>query len=84
MKLGANDQRQLEAAEGWLELGNWSEANEELERITPERPHGQVRFKMLREANPQNAGAGALFNSIVPASRIPVGGSVGTVTFTLP
>jgi predicted Zn-dependent protease len=36
MKLGANDQRQLAAAEGWLELGNWQEANEELERITPE------------------------------------------------
>ena len=25
----------LKAAEGWLELGNWVEANEELERITP-------------------------------------------------
>jgi predicted Zn-dependent protease len=25
----------LEAAIGWLELGSWSEANEELERITP-------------------------------------------------
>ena len=36
MKLGPNDQRQLAAAEGWLELGNWAEANEELERITPE------------------------------------------------
>ena len=36
MKLGLNDKRQLEAAEGWLELGNWREANEELERITPE------------------------------------------------
>ena len=36
MKLGSNDQRQLAAAEGWLELGNWLEANEELELITPE------------------------------------------------
>lgn len=36
MKLDRNDQRHLEAAEGWLELGNWLEANEELERITPE------------------------------------------------
>jgi len=25
----------FKAAEGWLELGNWQEANEELERITP-------------------------------------------------
>jgi hypothetical protein len=37
MKLGLSDQRQLEAAEGWLELGNWYEANEELERISPEK-----------------------------------------------
>jgi hypothetical protein len=36
MKLGLNDQRHLDAAEGWLELGNYLEANEELERITPE------------------------------------------------
>jgi predicted Zn-dependent protease len=36
MKLGLKDQRQLEAAEGWLELGNWQESNEELERVTPE------------------------------------------------
>jgi len=36
MKLGFSDQRQLDAAEGWLELGNWLEANEELERISPE------------------------------------------------
>src|SRR5882762_7202246 len=35
MKLGLNDQRHLDAAEGWLELGNGLEANEELEQITP-------------------------------------------------
>ena len=35
MKLGVKDQRHLAAAEGWLELGDWQEANEELERITP-------------------------------------------------
>ena len=29
------DNYHLEAAEGWLELGNHIEANEELERITP-------------------------------------------------
>ena len=33
----------LRSAEGWLELGNWLEANEELERITPEmRAHPHV------------------------------------------
>jgi hypothetical protein len=31
------------ATEGWLELGKWREANEELERITPEmRAHPLV------------------------------------------
>jgi hypothetical protein len=35
-QLGLNDQRHLEAAHGWFELGNHLEANEELERITPE------------------------------------------------
>jgi hypothetical protein len=29
------DQRHLEAAEGWVELGNYLEATEELEQITP-------------------------------------------------
>ena len=43
MKFELNDQRQLEAAEGWLELGDWLEANEELERITPQmRAHPYV------------------------------------------
>lgn len=35
MKLELNDKRHLTAAEGWLELGDWKEANEELECITP-------------------------------------------------
>ncbi|MCI0351424.1 MAG: hypothetical protein L0Z53_18530 [Acidobacteriales bacterium] len=30
-----DDTRHLEAAQGWLDLGNWQEANEELEKITP-------------------------------------------------
>lgn len=43
MKLQIQDQRLLEAAEGWLGLDNWHEANEELERITPEmRSHPSV------------------------------------------
>ena len=37
------DSRHLEAAEGWLELGNWLEANEELERLSPQlRAHPDV------------------------------------------
>jgi tetratricopeptide (TPR) repeat protein len=37
------DRRHLAAAEGWLELGNWHEANEELERVAPElRAHPDV------------------------------------------
>jgi predicted Zn-dependent protease len=36
MKLNFEDKRHLEAAEGWLELGNPLEANEELELIAPE------------------------------------------------
>jgi tetratricopeptide (TPR) repeat protein len=45
----------LEAAEGWLELGNYLEANEELEKITPQlRAHPfvlEIRFKIYSEAN---------------------------------
>jgi hypothetical protein len=37
------DSTHLQAAEGWLELGNPLEANEELEKITPElRPQPDV------------------------------------------
>ncbi len=43
MKLEVKDQRFVDAADGWLGLGNWYEANEELERITPEpRCHPDV------------------------------------------
>jgi hypothetical protein len=43
MKLSAEDQRHLTAAEGWLELGDAVEANEKLERIAPEmRAHPLV------------------------------------------
>jgi len=48
------DLRFLEAAEGWLELGNWQEANEELENIQPElRAHPYVlelRYKIFDAA----------------------------------
>ena len=37
------DQRCLAAAEGWLELGDWREANAELENISPQsRAHPEV------------------------------------------
>jgi predicted Zn-dependent protease len=53
-KLSLSDSRHLNAAEGWLELGNWQEANEELERITPEmRAHPtvlRVRWGIYAEA----------------------------------
>ena len=41
--LELQDRRYLEAAEGWLGLGNFLEANEELECITPQmRAHPDV------------------------------------------
>jgi tetratricopeptide (TPR) repeat protein len=41
--LDAPDTFHLSAAIGWLELGNWHEANEELEKITPDlRAHADV------------------------------------------
>jgi tetratricopeptide (TPR) repeat protein len=41
--LGAPDTFHLSAAIGWLELGDWHEANEELEKITPAfRAHADV------------------------------------------
>ena len=48
------DNKHLEAAEGWLGLGNWREANDELENIRPElRDHPfvlEVRYKIFAEA----------------------------------
>jgi tetratricopeptide (TPR) repeat protein len=41
--LQSPDDHHLRAAQGWLELGNWREANEELERISPStRAHPAV------------------------------------------
>jgi hypothetical protein len=41
--LESPDSHHLQAAVGCLELGNWSEANEELENITPQmRVHPDV------------------------------------------
>lgn len=48
------DEVHLQAAVGWLELGNWQEANEELENITPlNRAHPdvlQIRVKIYSAA----------------------------------
>jgi len=48
------DKRHLEAAEGWLGLGIWQEANEELEHLTPQlRSHPEVlgvRFQIYAKA----------------------------------
>lgn len=41
--LPAADQHRLRAAEGWLDLGDWQSANDELENITPSlRAHPDV------------------------------------------
>ena len=41
--LDLDDRIHVEAAQGWLALGDWSEANEELERVRPEfRAHPDV------------------------------------------
>jgi len=42
-RLDGTDHVHLQAAEGWLEVGNWREANEELNCITPQlRAHPDV------------------------------------------
>lgn len=41
--LEPGDQKHVDAAEGWIGLGNWSEANEALERVSPgQRDHPDV------------------------------------------
>src|SRR3954471_918593 len=43
--LSAEDSRHVKAAERWLELGNHSEANEELEKVeAANRAHPEVLF----------------------------------------
>ena len=53
-ELELHDQRHLEAAEGWLGLGDVVEASEELERITPQmRAHPfvlEVRWQIYAKA----------------------------------
>jgi tetratricopeptide (TPR) repeat protein len=41
--LEPGDQKHVDAAEGWIGFGNWSEANEALERVSPgQRDHPDV------------------------------------------
>ena len=53
--LQLHDQRHLEAAQGWFELGNCVEASNELDEITPEiRGHPsvlEVRYEIYAAAN---------------------------------
>ena len=48
------DHQYLDAAEGWLGLGNWREASQELEQIRPQfRLHPsvlEIRYKIHAEA----------------------------------
>jgi tetratricopeptide (TPR) repeat protein len=50
-----SDRLHLEAAQGWLGLGNWREANDELDQITPVlRAHAdvlKVRWEVCAQAN---------------------------------
>src|SRR5665213_1667088 len=52
--LSLDDQRFLDAAEGWIGLGDYASANEELEQISPEmRAHPEVllaRWKIYARA----------------------------------
>lgn len=60
-ELPTADRRYFEAAQGWLELGNWIEADEELERITPHmRAHPDVlcvRWQVYAKAKRWEAAA---------------------------
>ena len=53
--LPSKEQRCVDAAEGWLGLGNWREANEEIENITPQfRAHPfvlEMRYKIYSAAD---------------------------------
>lgn len=76
MNLEIHDQRHLDAAEGWLGLGDWLEANEELERITPKwRAHPDVlavRYDIYSAANKWELAAevSRAFTEIVPSVAV--------------
>ena len=65
--LPLQDQRHLDAGQGWLGLGNWDEANEELEQITPElKAHHAVLFVVTRFMRRPRNGM-ALLKSLKPS-----------------
>ena len=71
------DSLHLEAAEGWLELGNHVEANEELEKITPQlRVHPDVlelRWQIHAAANQWEAALNIAAALVQLAPDDPVG-----------
>jgi tetratricopeptide (TPR) repeat protein len=71
------DSIHLEAAEGWFELGNHLEANEELEQITPEnRAHPavlEVRWQIYTKARKWEAALDIASALIRLAPELPLG-----------
>jgi hypothetical protein len=76
-ELEFNDQRHLEAAEGWIEFGNQIEANEELENITPEnRSHPavlEVRWQIYAKAKKGDAALEIASALIQLVPKLPLG-----------
>jgi tetratricopeptide (TPR) repeat protein len=75
--LDLHDQRHLEAAEGWIELGNHLEANEELEQITPElRGHPdvlEIRWQIYAKAKKWDAALDLASALIQLVPELPLG-----------
>lgn len=71
------DQRHLEAAEGWVELGNHLEANEELEQITPKnRAHPavlEIRWQIYAKAKKWDAALDLASALIQLVPELPLG-----------
>ena len=76
-ELPLEDQRHLEAAEGWVELGNHIEANKELEQITPEsRGHPavlEVRWRIYAKAKKWDAALDVASALIKMLPELPLG-----------
>ena len=71
------DQRHLEAAEGWFELGNHLEANEELEQVTPKnRAHPavlEIRWQIYANAKKWDAALDLASALIQLVPELPLG-----------
>jgi hypothetical protein len=79
--LSATDLRYFDAAQGWLALGDWLSANDELENITPLfRAHPEVlallksRRVEKQDRTARHAGnhAGKLRNLVCPLSHVSI------------